>query len=224
MKLLALDTATDACSAALLIDGELRDRSRIAPREHARLILPMIGELLAEAGLGLDGLDALAFGRGPGSFTGLRIAAGIVQGLAFGAGLPVVAVSDLAAVAEAAMRRHDWTAVLAVLDARMGEVYWGGFVRDADGLAAPATAEAVGAPETVRVAARADWRGAGPGWAVFAPALASAIGGEAGFDATCLPQAADIARLAERDFRRGETLAADQAQPVYLRDRVAWSR
>ncbi|HUO82066.1 MAG TPA: tRNA (adenosine(37)-N6)-threonylcarbamoyltransferase complex dimerization subunit type 1 TsaB [Gammaproteobacteria bacterium] len=224
MKLLAIDTATDACSAALLIDRDLRERSVLAPREHARLILPMIESLLDEAGMALVALDALAFGRGPGSFTGLRIAAGIVQGLALGADLPVVAVSDLAALAQGAMRRHGWPAVLAALDARMGEVYWGGYVHDEAGWAVPATAEAVSPPQAVRAGRGPDWHGAGPGWAVHGPALAAALGREVPHDAGCLPQASDVARLAVRDFARGAAVAADEALPVYLRDRVAWSR
>jgi tRNA threonylcarbamoyladenosine biosynthesis protein TsaB len=224
MKLLAIDTATEACSAALLIDGDIRERSVLAPREHARLILPMIESLLDEADLPLASLDALAFGRGPGSFTGLRIAAGVVQGLALGAALPVVAVSDLAALAAGAMRRHGWPAVLAALDARMGEVYWAGYLRDEAGLPVAATGEAVSPPLAVRADPERDWCGAGPGWAAHGPTLAAALGRDVPRDGGCLPQASEVARLAARDFARGAAVAADQALPVYLRDRVAWTR
>ena len=224
MKLLAIDTATDACSAALLIDGDIRERSVLAPREHARLILPMIESLLDEAGLRLTALDALAFGRGPGSFTGLRIAAGIVQGLALGAELPVVAVSDLAALAEGAMRRHGWPAVLAALDARMGEVYWAAYLRDTDGYPEDVTGEAVSPPLGVQAGRERHWHGAGPGWGAHGPALAAALGRDVTHDAGSLPQASDVARLAVRDFARGAAVVADEALPVYLRDRVAWTR
>ncbi|UCE90616.1 MAG: tRNA (adenosine(37)-N6)-threonylcarbamoyltransferase complex dimerization subunit type 1 TsaB, partial [Pseudomonadota bacterium] len=127
MKLLAIETATEACSVALAVDGDVRDRFEIAPRGHAGLVLPMAKALLAEAGLGLRELDALVFGRGPGAFTGLRIAAGVVQGLAYGAELPVVPVSSLATLAQGVSAQTGASDVLAVFDARMGEVYWGAF-------------------------------------------------------------------------------------------------
>ncbi|MGH8496917.1 MAG: tRNA (adenosine(37)-N6)-threonylcarbamoyltransferase complex dimerization subunit type 1 TsaB [Gammaproteobacteria bacterium] len=224
MKLLAVDTATDACSVAILAGDEIFERSTLAPREHARLILPMVDELLAVAAVKLHGLDALAFGRGPGAFTGVRMAAGIVQGLALGAGLPVIGISDLAALAQGAMRRRDWPAVLAALDARMGEVYWGAFWRGADGLAYPAGTEMVVAPQDV-TAPPGDWRGAGPAWSVYGSALSAAVipdqQGEIEYEADCLPHAADVARLAAREFERGVRPSAEEALPVYLRDRVA---
>lgn len=223
MKLLAVDTATDACSAAVLVGDSVIERYALAPRDHARLILPMIDELLAEAGLSLRGLDALAFGRGPGAFTGVRIAAGVVQGLALGTGLPVIAVSDLAAIAHGAMRRQGWPAVLAAMDARMGEVYWGAFRRGPDGAAEAAGAEAAIAPRDV-TAPPGDWYGAGSAWAVYASELRAALGLDFEFEGDCLPQAADVARLAARDFGRGVALSAEEALPIYLRDRVTWSR
>ena len=127
MKLLALDTATEACSAALLQDDRLIERYELLGRGHAERLLPMVDELLKEAGISLSALDAIAFGRGPGGFTGLRIAAGTVQGLAAGARLPVLPVSDLAAVALAGSQRSGSRRILVCTDARMGQVYWAAF-------------------------------------------------------------------------------------------------
>ena len=123
MKLLALDTATEACSAAVLADGEVLERYELAPRRHAALILPMIESVLAEAGLEISQLDAIAVGRGPGAFTGVRIAIGIAQGIAFAADLPVALVSTLAALALGTARDTGATRIAAALDARMGEIY-----------------------------------------------------------------------------------------------------
>ena len=122
MKLLAIETATDACSCALDIDGESRWRYQLAPRQHAELLLPMVSELLDEAAVAMRDLDGVAFGRGPGSFTGVRIAASVVQGLAFGADLPVAGVSSLRALAEGVRREYGEEAVLSAFDARMSEV------------------------------------------------------------------------------------------------------
>src|SRR3569833_3307602 len=133
MKLLAIDTATEACSAALYLDGAVNKRYVLAPREHALLILPMIDELLRDANLSPLELDAVAFGRGPGAFTGLRIAAGVAQGIAYGADLPVVPVSSLAALAQGCYRERGVTRVLATIDARIGEVYWGAYRLGSDG-------------------------------------------------------------------------------------------
>ncbi|HDP89812.1 MAG TPA: tRNA (adenosine(37)-N6)-threonylcarbamoyltransferase complex dimerization subunit type 1 TsaB, partial [Thioalkalivibrio sp.] len=151
MKILAIDTATDACSAALFLDGEVTSRFELAPRRHTELILPMVGSLLEEAGLAVTDLDAVAFGRGPGAFTGLRIAAGVAQGLALGADLPVIPVSTLATMAQQVMDEAGAEAVAAALDARMGEVYWGCYRRDAEGVAEPVGPETVCAPQAVPV-------------------------------------------------------------------------
>ena len=174
MKLLALDTATECYSAALLADGRLLTREVELARGHAERILPMIQELLAEAGLTLRGLDAIAFGRGPGSFTGVRLAASVTQGLAFGADLGVVAVSDLRAVAQHAFD-DDASVTRAIVcnDARMQEVYWACFERDLDGLAAACGPERVGAPATVKLPPTLQGAaGFGRGFAAY-PALKS---------------------------------------------------
>ena len=226
MKLLALDTASGQCSAALLIDGTLRARSTRTARGHAQLLLPMVDELLAEAQLDLRGLDLIAFGRGPGSFTGLRIAASVTQGLAFGADLPVMPVSDLRALAEQARRLLQPEVVdgwaLACMDARMGEVYWA-VQQIIAGQVHAADVEHVSAPEAVLLPADKLPRiAAGRGLAAY-PALLSRMGL---LVQHCLPEAEpdarDIAMLAAADFAAGKpALPADAAQPVYLRDQVA---
>jgi tRNA threonylcarbamoyladenosine biosynthesis protein TsaB len=222
MKLLALDTSTEACSVALLLDGVTHARYELAPGAHSRLVLPMIESLFAETGLRLRDLDALAFGRGPGSFTGVRIAAGVVQGLAFGADLPVVPVSTLAAVAQGALALHRADHVLAALDARMHEVYWGAYEVGADGVMRAVQNEAVVAPGQVMVPARDHWYGAGPGWGPYRDALTARVGARlAGCDATLFPRAAFMLPIAAAEFVRGAVVPAELALPVYLRDQVA---
>lgn len=179
MKILALDTATENCSAALLIDGSVRTREVELARGHAERILPMIDDLFFEVGIALDDLDAIAFGRGPGSFTGVRLAATVTQGLAFGAGLGVVPVSDLRAVAQRAFATDAaLTRVLVCNDARMSEVYWGCFERGEQGLATLAGEEHVGKPADVMLPI--SWTsatGVGRGFAVYGDALGAAVRG-----------------------------------------------
>lgn len=226
MKLLAFDTATEACSAALLLDGELRTEYLEIERGHAERLLPMIEALLAAAGAALGSLDAIAFGRGPGAFTGVRLAASVAQGLGFGAGLPVVPVSDLAAVALRVLRGEPAAAgVLVCNDARMGQVYAGAFRRDAEGLTESAAAEAVAGPEAVpalfAAALGREWHGAGHGFRAY-PALAAAIVPPLGaIHPALLPRAEEIALLGARAYQRGEAVRAEEALPVYLRDNVA---
>jgi tRNA threonylcarbamoyladenosine biosynthesis protein TsaB len=220
--ILALETATDACSAALSIDGEIRERFEIAPRRHVALVLPFVESLLADAGLGVARLDAVAFGRGPGSFTGLRIAASMAQGIAFGADIPVVPVSTLAAVAQCCVRECNAGAVLAALDARMQEVYFGAFRVAHNGLVVAAGVESVCAPDSVAVPAGADWYGAGDGWSSYADLLQARLSGATvGTMAGARPHAADVAALAIPLLQAGGGLPAEQAAPVYLRNKVA---
>lgn len=223
MKILALDAATEACSVALYDGGEVRQRFEIAPREHANLLLPMARALLAEAGWELQQLDALAFGRGPGAFTGLRIAAGIVQGLAYGSGLGVAPVSDLAALAAGAARVDGSQRVLAVADARMREVYWCAFeIAGKDLDPRPVTPELVQAPDQIPTQPYADdWAPAGNGWQAYAyelTALAHRLGKA---PALVYPRAEDIAGIAARMVRRGALVPPEQALPSYVRDNVA---
>lgn len=225
MKILAIDTATEACSAALLLDGEVHSRFQHAPRRHGELILTLMDELLAEAGLGLTQLDALAFGRGPGSFTGIRIATGVIQGVAFGAGLPVVPVSNLAALAQRHFRERGYSHTLAAFDARMGEVYWGAFCIDPAGLARAVGPEQVAAPGAVLIPLGEGWRGAGDGWRVYGELLTQRVGvGLSGLTPELVCHAHDVAVLGAGLYPEGQAVTAEEALPVYLRDRVAWAK
>ena len=225
MKLLALDTSTDACSVALLIGSEVRENFKLAPREHAKLILPMVDELLAEAGLRLSQLDAIAFGRGPGSFTGLRIAAGVAQGLAFGADLPLLPISTLAALAQGAYTDLGATRVLAALDARMTEVYWGVYQINNAGIMELCAGEQVCAPSEVVLPNEGEWQGVGSGWKEYGAALRERCGILVhAVMSERLPRARDIALLGMDALRHGLAVSAEQAMPVYLRNRVAWAK
>jgi tRNA threonylcarbamoyladenosine biosynthesis protein TsaB len=223
LNLLAIETATEACSAALLCGDSLSEHYQIAPREHNRLILPMIESLLAEAGLILTQLDALAFGCGPGSFTGVRIAAGVVQGLGFGADLPVVPVSTLAALAQEALAETAAEWAYPCIDARMSEVYWAVYRRNRTGEGAAELwgEEAVLPADRVAFPEISHGVGTGSGWATYATVLAKHLGQR--MDAVLtqrFPRAAWVARLGAEGYGRGQAVAAEQAIPVYLRDNV----
>lgn len=223
MKLLALDSATEACSAALLLDETVSERFEVIGRGHAERLLPMADALLRNAGIAIGDVDAIAFGRGPGSFTGLRIAAGIAQGLAAGAQRPVVPVSNLAAVAAAHARSSGATHILACLDARMGEVYWAAYEMR-DGVPVAVTDERLAKPDVVALPHPGEWTGAGHGFGAH-PGLAERLGlRSALIDATLLPRASDIARLGAVELAAGRTVAAPRALPVYLRNDVVHRR
>lgn len=241
MKLLAFETATEACSVALWIDGEVRERHELAPRRHAELSLPWAEQLLADAGLRKSQLDAIALGRGPGAFTGVRLAIAIGQGIALALDRPIVAVSTLATLALRARTlpssgascagdasRDDGadaaapTRVLACIDARMGEIYTGAFeLRDGDAFAL--STEAVLAPEAAALPGERDgWLGVGTGFSAADGALARHFEGRfAAIDAGALPHAADLARLAVAAYARGEAVAPERVEPAYLRNNVA---
>lgn len=222
MKLLAVDTSTEACSAALLIDGELRQRYQLAPREHSHLILAMIDNLLKEADVSVASLDALAFGRGPGSFMGIRIATGVVQGIAFAHSIPLVPVSCLAAMATVAMNENGVTQVLAAIDARMQEVYWAAYTRHPGQGLQLTGEEMVTPPDQVPVPAEGVWLGAGTGWSSYSGILTPRLGDRlSGSMPQCFPSAQAIATLAVTEFEKGNTVTAAEAVPVYLRDKVA---
>jgi tRNA threonylcarbamoyladenosine biosynthesis protein TsaB len=232
LKILALDTATENCSAALWSDGALIHREVEVERGHADLILSMVDELLAESATPLTALDAIAFGRGPGSFTGVRLAASVTQGLAFGAGVPVVPISDLLAVAQRALSRILGTAnaaprhVLVCNDARMHEVYWGCFQQSKDeSLMTAFGPERVSKPADVTLPpewAGASVEGAGRGFKAYAAQLGANLTSALRIvDCTLLPGAVEIATLAAREVSAGRTVTAAQAIPVYIRDDVA---
>jgi tRNA threonylcarbamoyladenosine biosynthesis protein TsaB len=221
MKVLALDTATEACSVSLAIDGQRFHRYLELERGHAEHLLPMVESLLAEGGLALPDLDAIAFGRGPGGFTGVRLAASVVQGLAFGAGLGVVPISNLSAVALRAQHltpeaRH----ILVANDARMREVYWAEF--DAADVLTPVGGEHVGPPAQVPIHAEATaWVAAGRGLRAW-PELAERCRARgAALQDSLLPRAAEILELALPAVAAGRLLDPAEALPVYVRDRVA---
>lgn len=225
-RILAIDTATEACSVALWNNGEKHALFEICPREHTQRIFPMVQQILAESGVSLNQLDALAFGRGPGSFTGVRIGIGIAQGLAMGADLPMIGVSTLATMAQGAFRQMGATQVLAAIDARMGEVYWGQYQRQNDGVWLGENTEAVFTPERAQqnvMALAGEWASVGTGWGTY-PDMAAATPITLVDGQITLPQAEDMLPLALVDFALGKMTAVENAQPTYLRNEVTWKK
>ncbi|MCD9497372.1 tRNA (adenosine(37)-N6)-threonylcarbamoyltransferase complex dimerization subunit type 1 TsaB [Photobacterium carnosum] len=225
-KILAVDTATENCSVALMIGDDVISRCEYAPREHTTKILPMIDAVLADAGIKLKQLDALAYGRGPGSFTGVRIGIGIAQGLAFGANLPMIGVSTLAAMAQGSFRSHQADHVLTAIDARMGELYWAQYQRKTDGDWLLLGNEQVIAPDVLLANVQADtntWLTAGTGWEAY-PELLTQLPFNAQLGSVLYPDSQDMVYLAKYAFARGEIVTAEAASPIYLRDTVTWKK
>lgn len=222
MKLLAVETATEACSAALMIDGEITEQYVLTTNGHSKLILPMIDSLMAEANLNPADLNGLAFGCGPGSFTGVRIATGIIQGIAFALDLLVVPVSNLAALAQEFFNNNTENLAFVALDARMGEIYWGIYQRNAAGYAELLGKEAVIAANEIEFPEGVSGVGIGSGWRVYHPELLVRLSHRViRYETNQLPKARAIARLGEEGFRLGRAVAVAEAMPVYLRDKVA---
>src|SRR5690242_14201234 len=220
MNLLAIETSTEYCSVALLHGDTLTERSELAPRRHAELVLPMAESLLAEAGLKRTQLDGIAVGRGPGAFTGVRLAISVAQGLAFALDLPVVTISSLAALAMQAPRNG--AATLAVIDARMGEMYAGAFAFNPDGLAQPLDEERAARAEGLLLPHAENWNVIGSGWDAYRDALLARLPSPPAWsEGERYPQARDVARLALPQFEAGNVLPPERALPVYLRDKVA---
>ncbi|MES2683181.1 MAG: tRNA (adenosine(37)-N6)-threonylcarbamoyltransferase complex dimerization subunit type 1 TsaB [Pseudomonadota bacterium] len=223
MKLLALDTATEACSAAVWVDGVIHAHFEIAGRDHTKRLLPVVAEVLSKAGLRYSQLDGLVCGVGPGSFAGVRIGVAFAKGVALAHELPVVGVSSLALLAQRALSAASAGRVLVAIDARMGEVYCQPFERDALGLAQAVGEAVVAAPGLVPIPApRGPWLAAGTGWGAYEAALRERLGVEiSAVDGAALPEAADAFALAVPVFERAQAQAADALQPIYLRNNVA---
>ncbi|MDO2438193.1 tRNA (adenosine(37)-N6)-threonylcarbamoyltransferase complex dimerization subunit type 1 TsaB [Aeromonas veronii] len=225
LKILAVDTATEACSAALLVGDKLFSRWEEAPRDHTRKILPMVQAVLEDAGISLSDLDAIAFGRGPGSFTGVRIGISVAQGLAFGAGVPLIGISTLAAMAQGAYRLDGAQQVLTAIDARMNEVYFGRYEL-IDGRMQLVGDEVVSDPVAL-VDARGKLAGrvtcVGTGFETYGETL-SGLADELAESQVRFPAAGDMLPLARAAWLAGEAVPVEQATPVYLRDKVTWKK
>jgi tRNA threonylcarbamoyladenosine biosynthesis protein TsaB len=221
MKILAVETSTEYCSVALWQDGTVSERCELVGQRHSDVLMAMVDAVLKDAGLGIRNVDGIAFGKGPGSFTGVRIACGVAQGLALGADVKVVGVCTLEALAQASGRDK----VIAALDARMGELYLAAYEKRDGGRTAvvePCLCKA----ETAPAMAGGDWFGVGSGFAVTpsggAPMLATHYGTQlSGVDAQAVPQAGAVARLGAVEFAKGNAVDAALALPLYLRDKVA---
>lgn len=222
MKILALDAATEACSAALLIDGAIKVRSLESGKSNAAHIVRMTEELLAEGGVQLSQLDAIASSIGPGAFTGVRITVAVAQGLAFGANLRVVPVTTLEALAMQVPLARD-NLVMACLDARMGELYWGLFRADPAAGVTPVAPSQVGPPQTIVLEAGRLYVGVGRGFSAYpnlGPSLGLAVDPE---QAGALPNAREIARLGALRLAAGAAVDPVELTPLYLRDKVAFT-
>ena len=217
MRILALETSTEYCSVALWQDGAIVERCDLAVQKHSEMLIAMVDDLLQAAGYKLHAMDGIAFGKGPGSFTGVRIACGAAQGLAFGANLPVVGVCTLEALAEASGKEK----VIAALDARMGEIYHAAYEKHGDAWAAVSEPRLC-KPEDAPLVLGNGWFGAGSGFAVHGNALSGRYAGQLqGADGAAIPQAAAIAALGAAQFVQGRGVDAAEALPLYLRDKVA---
>jgi tRNA threonylcarbamoyladenosine biosynthesis protein TsaB len=226
MNLLAIETATEACSVALLHGDVLIDRSELAPRRHAELVLPMAESLLVQAGVVRKQLDAIAVGQGPGAFTGVRLAISVAQGLALALDIPVVPVSSLAALAMQAP--GNGAAILAAIDARRGEIYAGTFQMGTEGINSrinslrPLMEERVLRASDLILPQAQAWNVLGTGWGAYGDAIRERLPSPPRWaDGDRYPQARDVARLAAPLFAAGKGVPPEQALPVYLRDKVA---
>jgi tRNA threonylcarbamoyladenosine biosynthesis protein TsaB len=222
MLILAIDTSSAACSVALLDDEEITLSQRIAPMLQAQLILPMIAEILESADVRMSELHALAFGRGPGSFTGVRIAASVIQGMGFASKLPLLSVSSLAAAAQAAFHELEWRKILVAMDARINEVYWGAYQVNTHGLVELVGTEIVCRPQEIPIPVGQDWYAIGNGWQEYGPTLLERLPfAPLAIESARLPDAMGVALLAQAKYERKEWTLLSEALPVYIRDNVA---
>ena len=225
--ILAIETATEACSAAIAIGETIITRFTIAPREHTKLILTMMDEVLEEAGIKLTQVDAIAFSRGPGAFTGVRIATGVAHGVSLAIDKPLLPISTLAAIAQQMQEEQSADYCLPAIDARMGEVYWGEY-SSTNGVMILQGEEAVNKPEVLQTACvsfakgeKTEWIAAGSGWDEYTEQLDLETFSHIKKIDSILPSAKYIARLAVKDWMQGKAVSVEQAQPIYLRDKVA---
>ena len=221
MKLLAIETSTESCSAAVLNNDEVYAVSKFAPRQHNEIILSMCDKVLAQSQISLTQLDAISFGRGPGAFTGVRLAASVTQGIALAQDLPVIPVSSLATLAQAAHHVHNASCVFACIDARMQEVYYATYELDEHHIMQLRGEEKVIRPNFIDVGTGKNCIGAGSGWGTYAEVLQEKMGNHISYYADEFPQAEFVAKLGKYYFEQGLSVPASQALPVYLRDNVA---
>jgi len=215
LKLLAIDTSGEACSCALKIGEEIHERCVVAPRKHAELILGMIDEILAESSLKPKQLDALVFGQGPGSFTGLRIACGVAQGIAFGADIPVIPISSLATLAQAVHDKNQVNQILAIIDARMNEVYCGYYIFDNQAIIK--SKEIVAPPQKIDIPETKNWYGTGNAWKNYSEILQHRLGDcLKNYENQGIINARHMIPLAISKFQQGQVISAEEAMPAYL--------
>ncbi len=222
MKILAIDTTETACSAALLDGDETLEHFKLTPRRHTEYLLPMLDALLAEAQTSLTEVDGLGFAKGPGSFTGVRIASAAIQGIAVAVDLPIAPVSSLLALAQGAARRYQADHALVALDARMQEVYWAACEQDCNGLMQLPGEEVVCRPDDIPIPASGGWHGIGSGWGQYGKILQSRLDGALQkIHPDDQIHAQDVAWLAKQALLAGQGVSVEHALPVYLRHPVA---
>ncbi|ACV26461.1 tRNA (adenosine(37)-N6)-threonylcarbamoyltransferase complex dimerization subunit type 1 TsaB [Kangiella koreensis] len=223
-NILVIDTSTEACSVALQVGDVIVSDYKVAPRQHGELVLPMVDGLLKQAQIQLTDLDVIGYGQGPGAFTGLRICISIVQGLAYGADVPVVGVSSLQAMAQAAYQITGEEYILSAIDARMGEVYWGVYQWQ-DGLMTLVGEEEVAEPESVTIGlldSSIIYRAVGSGWQTYPEKLAQRSNVSLVIEEdVSFPNAQHMLPWVANQFSNGLAMDAERAQPVYLRNNVA---
>lgn len=219
MNILAIETATENCSAALDINGESIQCEKFAPRKHTELILPMIDEILLKADIKIQQLDALSFGKGPGSFTGVRIATSVIQGLSFAHDIPIIPVSTLATLAQSYKEKH--MCIATAIDARMNEVYWGLYKRDCKGIMQALIKEQVCPPENIQNPKDDKWFGLGTGWLSYKNELQSNFTSDLkGFKGDFFPCAKGVIEQAKPMYLKGVFTDAQNVMPSYLRNKI----
>lgn len=221
MKILALETSTECCSCALLTTEGTYERFAIAPRKHAELLLPMVDELLCEAEFSLSQLDAIAFGCGPGSFMGVRLATGVAQGLGFAANVALLPISSLQTLAQRAYSETKYRYLLAGWDARMGEIYWGAYIQNESGIMLPLEEEHISSPQEINISNHHPWKLVGNAWELYRSKLPAMLQLES---LLVYPRALAMLQLAGYYLAEGGGVSAAKAQPNYLRQQVAFSK